>query len=81
LALERSASAPPSVAVLALMARRQRLQGLTVGSREHQIDMVRAIDVTGLKPVIDQTFALEKIAAAFRHEEAGAHFGKICLQI
>jgi NADPH:quinone reductase-like Zn-dependent oxidoreductase len=69
------------VAVLALMAKQQRLQGLTVGSREHQIDMVRAIDVTGLKPVIDQTFALEEIADAFRHEEAGAHLGKICLQI
>jgi len=31
--------------------------------------------------VIDQTFALEEIADALRHEEAGAHFGKICLQI
>ena len=63
------------------MARQQRLQSLTVGSRQRQIDRVRAIDITGLKPVVDQTYALEEIAHALRHEEAGAHVGKICLQI
>lgn len=64
-----------------LMRRQQMLQGLIVGSRRHQIDMVRAIDATGLKPVIDCTFPLEEIAGAFRHQEAGKHFGKICLSI
>jgi NADPH:quinone reductase-like Zn-dependent oxidoreductase len=69
------------VPTAALMARQQRLQGLIVGSRRHQIDMVRAIDATGLKPVIDRTFALRDIADAFRYEESGAHFGKICLEV
>ena len=68
------------VPTAALMAKHQRLQGLIVGSRRHQMDMVRAIDAIGLKPVIDRSFALENIADAFRHEEAGAHFGKICLE-
>jgi hypothetical protein len=31
--------------------------------------------------VIDSTFALQDIAAAFRYEESGAHLGKICLAI
>jgi NADPH:quinone reductase-like Zn-dependent oxidoreductase len=43
--------------------------------------MVRAIDATALKPVIDCTFPLEEIAGAFRHQEAGKHFGNICLSI
>jgi NADPH:quinone reductase-like Zn-dependent oxidoreductase len=64
-----------------LMRRQQKLQGLIVGSRRHQIDMMRAIDATGLKPVIDCTFPLEDIADAFRHQAAGKHFGKICLSI
>src|ERR1700738_1382980 len=68
------------VPTAALMARQQRLQGLIVGSRRHQMDLVRAIDATQLKPVIDRTFALHELADAFRHEEAGAHFGKICLE-
>ena len=63
-----------------LMAKHQRLQGLIVGSRRHQTDMVRAIEATGIKPVIDRRFALEAIADAFRHEESGSHFGKICLE-
>ena len=44
------------------------------------MDFVRAIDATGLRPVIDRSFALAEIADAFRYEEAGAHFGKICLE-
>ena len=63
-----------------LMAKQARLQGLLVGSRRHQMDMVRAINSTGLKPVIDSRFKLDEIADAFRHEEAGKHFGKICLE-
>jgi D-arabinose 1-dehydrogenase-like Zn-dependent alcohol dehydrogenase len=67
------------VPTAALMARQQRLQGLIVGSRQNQIDLVRAIDATGVRPVIDRTFALGEIADAFRHEESGRHLGKICL--
>ncbi|WP_426400454.1 zinc-dependent alcohol dehydrogenase family protein [Ralstonia sp. R-29] len=64
-----------------LMRRHQTLQGLIVGSRRHQQDMVRAIEATGLKPVIDQTFPLDEIAQAFAHQAAGKHFGKLCLSI
>jgi NADPH:quinone reductase-like Zn-dependent oxidoreductase len=64
-----------------LMAKQVRLQGLIVGSRQNQIDMVRAMETTGLKPVIDSVYALEDLADAFRHEEAGAHFGKICTEV
>lgn len=63
-----------------LMARQARLKGLIVGSRREQIDMVRAIDAIGLTPVIDRCFALDAIADAFRHQESGRHFGKICLE-
>jgi NADPH:quinone reductase-like Zn-dependent oxidoreductase len=63
-----------------LMARQARLQGLIVGSRRHQMDLVQGIDAMGLKPVIDSAFPLERIADAFRHEASAAHFGKICLE-
>ncbi len=63
-----------------LMARQQRLQGLIVGSHRHQREMIRAIDANGMRPVIDRRFALPNIADAFRHQEAGAHFGKIALE-
>ncbi len=62
-----------------LMARQQRLQGLIVGSRRQQIDFVRALETLELRPVIDRRFALADLAEAFRYQESGAHFGKICV--
>lgn len=64
-----------------LLIRQQRLQGLIVGNRQHQQDLVRAIDVIGVKPVIDRAFPLADIADAFRLQQAGGHFGKIVLEI
>jgi hypothetical protein len=43
--------------------------------------MIRAIEATGLKPVIDRTVELDAIAEAFRYQADGKHFGKICLSI
>jgi NADPH:quinone reductase-like Zn-dependent oxidoreductase len=39
-----------------LMRRQQRLQGLIVGSRMHQQDFVRALDVLPIRPVIDRSY-------------------------
>ncbi|MGX5850195.1 zinc-binding dehydrogenase [Mesorhizobium sp. PL10] len=35
----------------------------------------------GGQPVVDSSFPLRDIAAAFRHYEAQKHFGKICLEV
>jgi NADPH:quinone reductase-like Zn-dependent oxidoreductase len=67
--------------LLSVLTRQLRLQGLVVGSRRHQIEMIRAIDATGLRPVIDRHFPLEEIVDAFRYQETNRHFGKICLEI
>ncbi len=64
-----------------LMSRQLRVQGLTVGSRQQQIEMIAGLDATGIKPVIDRSFALAELGAAFRHQESGAHFGKIVVDI
>jgi NADPH:quinone reductase-like Zn-dependent oxidoreductase len=69
------------VPTMLLMAKQIRLIGITVGTRREQLDMVRAIDANGLKPVIDRHFPLAELGAAFRHQESGTHFGKICVDI
>jgi NADPH:quinone reductase-like Zn-dependent oxidoreductase len=68
------------VPTAALMAKQARLQGLIVGSRQQQVDMVRALDAIEMRPVIDANYGLLEISEAFRYQENRKHFGKICLQ-
>lgn len=63
-----------------LMAKQARLQGLIVGSRRQQQEYVAALEQTGIRPVIDRSFALGELADAFRYQEAGSHFGKVVAQ-
>lgn len=69
------------VPTLAMMAKQIRLQGIIVGSRSQQQDMVRGLEATGIRPVIDRTFPLAGLADAFGHEEGAQHFGKICVEM
>lgn len=63
-----------------LMAKQARLQGLIVGTRRQQQEYVAAINQTAMRPVIDTVFPLEQLPEAFRHQQSGAHFGKICVE-
>ena len=63
------------------LRRQLRLHGVLVGSRADQQALVAAVEATGIRPVIDRHFPLEALVDAFRHEESGAHFGKICIDI
>ncbi|WOI53528.1 NAD(P)-dependent alcohol dehydrogenase [Parvularcula sp. LCG005] len=63
------------------MRKQQSLRGLIVGNRRQQQDFVKALENTGIRPVIDSVYPLEQLADAFRHEEAGKHFGKIAVSI
>ena len=64
-----------------LFSKNLKVQGLTVGSRAMQQDMIAAIEANGIKPVISDTFPLGRLADAFRHQESGGHFGKIAIEI
>ncbi len=64
-----------------LMAKNLRVQGLTVGSRQQQLDMIAGIEANAIRPVISDHFPLEGLADAFRHQAANKHFGKIVVDI
>lgn len=57
-----------------------RLQGIFVGSRAMFEAMNRAIEYSGLKPVIDRTFNFEEIPDALSYMQTGSHFGKIVIK-
>ncbi|GGF85663.1 zinc-dependent alcohol dehydrogenase family protein [Alteromonas lipolytica] len=62
-----------------MMLKQIRLQGIVVGSRSEQQDMVKALEQLAIKPVIDKTFGFAELAEAFRYELAAGHFGKIAI--
>lgn len=64
-----------------LFSKNLTVQGLTVGSRQHQLDMIAGIEANGIEPIISDHFALAELAEAFRHQEGGQHFGKIVVDI
>ncbi|MFM8377673.1 MAG: zinc-binding dehydrogenase, partial [Phenylobacterium sp.] len=64
-----------------IMSKNVAVKGVTVGSRQEQEEMIRALEVSTIRPVIDSTFPLDGIAAAFAHQVSQKHFGKICLEI
>ncbi|MCU6203518.1 zinc-dependent alcohol dehydrogenase family protein [Enterobacter cloacae] len=54
------------------------IQGIGVGHRRALEDFVRAVEVIGLKPVIEQRYRFDQLEQALEHLDRGA-FGKIIL--
>lgn len=69
------------VSIVTALIKQLRLQGLIVGNRTQQQDMVKAIDANGMRPIVDKVFPLESMVDAFRYQESNQHFGKICLEM
>jgi NADPH:quinone reductase-like Zn-dependent oxidoreductase len=66
--------------VLTVIAKMLRIQGLRVGSKETFLDLLRALSVHQLRPVIDKVFQFSEVKEALRYMESGSHFGKIVIQ-
>ncbi len=58
-----------------------RLQGIYVGSREHFLEMNKAITQLSIKPVVDKVFPFADARKAFRTMEEASHFGKIVIRV
>lgn len=65
----------------AIFASGATVRALAVGSRAQFLAMNRAIEVNGLRPVIDSVFPFEEAARAYRHYASGAAFGKVVISV
>jgi NADPH:quinone reductase-like Zn-dependent oxidoreductase len=68
------------VNLMPILMKGVRVNGIFVGSREMFEAMNRAIALHQLRPVVDRVFDFKDIAAALKHMESAAHFGKICVR-
>jgi NADPH:quinone reductase-like Zn-dependent oxidoreductase len=64
-----------------LMMKAGCLQGIGVGSTAMFEEMNRAIEVNGIRPVVDQVFPFAEAREAFRRLGAGDFFGKIVIRV
>jgi NADPH:quinone reductase-like Zn-dependent oxidoreductase len=69
------------VNIAPLTMKRLRVQGILVDSRINFEKLVAFLDEHPIRPVIDRRFPFEELPAALRHMEAGAHFGKIVVEV
>jgi NADPH:quinone reductase-like Zn-dependent oxidoreductase len=58
-----------------------KILGSTLGSRGEFRQLLRFMQVNGVRPIIDQLFPLEEAAAAQRRLQEGKQFGKVVLRI
>ena len=56
-----------------------RLQGIFVGSVRMFESMLRAIELSQLRPVVDFVFPFDQAVEALKYLESGAHFGKVVI--
>jgi len=71
----------PFAALPNLMVRNVTLKGITVGSRRMFEDLVKAVVVNRIAPVIDRVFPFEQALEAVRYFESRERFGKVVIEV
>lgn len=67
--------------LIKLMGSSATIRAIDVGSRAMVEAMNRAIESSGLRPIVDRTFEFAEGLAAFRYLSSGSHFGKVCIRV
>jgi NADPH:quinone reductase-like Zn-dependent oxidoreductase len=70
-----------SLTITPILHKMLQIRGIYVGSREHFLEMNRAIAQTGLHPVVDRVFSFGEVREAFATMENASHFGKIVISV
>lgn len=71
----------PGADLRRLFVRQLQVFGSSLGSLGEFHDLLGFVARTGLRPVIDRTYALDDVHAALDRLESGAQFGKVVLRI
>jgi NADPH:quinone reductase-like Zn-dependent oxidoreductase len=70
-----------SLTITPILHKMLDIRGIYVGSRQHFLEMNRAIAQTGLHPVVDRVFSFGEAREAFTTMENASHFGKIVISV
>ncbi|MEK6563167.1 MAG: zinc-binding dehydrogenase [Candidatus Binatota bacterium] len=76
-----TAGANPQTDIRRIFWNHLKIFGSTLGSREEFRQLLAFMQLSRVRPIVDQIFSLKDVAAAQRRLEEGKQFGKIVLQI
>ena len=76
-----TAGANPQTDIRRIFWNHLKMFGSTLGSREEFRQLLAFMQLSKVRPIVDQIFSLKDVAAAQRRLEEGKQFGKIVLQI
>ncbi|MCX6473461.1 zinc-binding dehydrogenase, partial [Rhodococcus sp. (in: high G+C Gram-positive bacteria)] len=68
-----------SIDLSSLLTKQVTIEGVLVGSRAHQEEMVAGLESLALRPVIDSSYSLDHLADAFEQQKSGQAYGKIVI--
>ncbi len=71
----------PQTSIFPLVSKNATLSGIYVGDTESFAAMIRFLEATKIRPVIDRVFAFDEARAAYEYLQSGAHFGKVVVSI
>ncbi len=74
-----SGNAPTQAELTRIFFHQLRVQGSTMGNLEQLRQVVRLVEQTGLRPLIDRVLPLAEAEAGLRALHAGEVFGKVVL--
>jgi NADPH:quinone reductase-like Zn-dependent oxidoreductase len=67
--------------MLPILTKTLRIQGVIVGSVEMFERMIGMIEHLSIRPVIDEAFEIQDIAAALEYLKSGRHLGKVIIKV
>jgi NADPH:quinone reductase-like Zn-dependent oxidoreductase len=73
--------ASQEINVVPILMHNVRVQGIFVGSREMLENMVRAIEINQMRPVVDRVFEFGEAREALEYLKAGRHSGKVVVKV
>jgi len=71
----------PALEITRVFWKQISVLGSTMGTPEEFAEMLELYTNTGMRPIVDRTYPLEKAAKAHRRMESAGQFGKIVLEI
>lgn len=65
----------------AIIGKNLTIKGITSGSRAMLADLIHAVELGGMQPVIDKVYSFDDAPAAYAYLKTGAHMGKIMIRV